>query len=122
MNLHNFEVNLRKTHGHLLIRFICLLLLLSPLSLLLFQRRYSDGHVSLWNNLRLIDDRTELTHFLPKDAEVLELGVRDAKHASEILYLSEVLQKNVFYTGVDSWSLGKHTIDEYAKALEKLRG
>ena len=108
MNLHNFEVNLRKTHGHLLIRFICLLLLLSPLSLLLFQRRYSDGHVSLWNNLRLIGDRTEVTHFLPKDAEVLELGVRDAKHASEILYLSEVLQKNVFYTGVDSWSLGAH--------------
>jgi hypothetical protein len=78
--------------------------------------------VSLWNNLRLIGDRTELVHFLPERCEVLELGVRDAKHASEILYLSEVLQKNVFYTGVDSWSLGKHTTDEYAKALKRLRG
>ena len=122
MNLHNSKFILRKTPGHLLIRFIWLLLLLSSLSLLLFQRRYSDGHILLWNNLRIVGDRTELTHFLPKDAEVLELGVRDAKYASEILYLSEVLQRTVFYTGIDSWSLGKHTTDEYAKALKKLRG
>jgi len=123
MNLHKFEVNMRKTPGHLLIRFIWLFLLLSSLSLLLlFQRRYSYGQISTRNNLRIIGDRTELIHFLPRDAEVLELGVRDAKHASEILYLSDALQKNLFYTGVDSWSIGKHTTDEYAKALKNLRG
>ena len=122
MNLHKFEVNLRKTPGHVLIRFIWLFLLLSSLSLLLFQKRYFYGHVSTRINLRIIGDRTELTHFLPRDAEVLELGVRDAKHASEILYLSKALQKKVFYTGVDSWSIGKHTSDEYAKALKNLRG
>jgi len=71
--------------------------------------------------VKIVDDRTELVRFLPTKARVLELGVRDAKYAFEILQESSKLSRKIHYTGIDSWSSGTHTVNEYALAFKKLK-